>query len=169
VADDLSWPVVGPNVGSSKASKTGGVKMAFRSPQALAAAGSTPSDRIITGVTVVGPTVDYTSLAAEHSNCPECKDAASSPSLKIRTFQMDGTPLLCDTSSEAARPLVPAVRHLPVFLVMHSLKTDDLQPIPPVQDGGRCCPMVQGLSGLLQGKDNFSCDLRCPSHPDTQA
>jgi ABC-type enterobactin transport system permease subunit len=65
--------------------------------------------------------VDYDWLAREQPGCLATQAALSSPSLAIRTFEVDGVPLLCNVSSGAVRLLVAAPCRQAVFLAVHSI------------------------------------------------
>jgi hypothetical protein len=98
VADTLSCPPSSGEVATA-ASKPGRVKDPSGSRPASAACGP------LLAVAAAPAGVDYTWLAREQSGCADTKKAVSSPSLTIRTFDVDGVPLLCDVSSGAVRPL----------------------------------------------------------------
>jgi hypothetical protein len=72
-------------------------------------------------VTVAKTHVDFSWLAQEQLASAAMQAAASLPSLKVRSFQVDGVPLLCDTSSGAVPNLVPLPCRSSVFQVVHSI------------------------------------------------
>ncbi len=66
-------------------------------------------------------------IAAAQAVCTSRPQAARSPSLKLKIFEVEGVSLLCDTSTGVARPLVPAP-HLRMLLdAIHCLAHPDVQ------------------------------------------
>jgi transposase InsO family protein len=95
VADTLSRPLAG-------------------SVAAVAAAQSPPPQ-------AGSPPVDIRDLAAAQRGCQDCQRAASSPALTVLTAELDGVPVLVDTSSGVFPPLVPASFRRRIFEVVHNL------------------------------------------------
>jgi hypothetical protein len=67
------------------------------------------------------PPADIKCIAEAQKCCPDCQRAASSPSLKVISVQLDNTPVLLDVSSGVMRPVVPAPFHRQIFDHLHSL------------------------------------------------
>ncbi len=53
--------------------------------------------------------------------CPAVTKAVSSPSLRIKRVNIAGAEVICDASSGAARPVVPAAFQRTVFAAVHGL------------------------------------------------
>ncbi len=112
VADTLSRP---PAMAVSAASKPGGVNEPSGSLPASAA--GCP----LLSVAAAPAMVDYSWLAQEQRSCAATQAAATSSSLTVRPFEVEGIPLLCDVSSGAVRPLVALPCRRAVFLAIHSI------------------------------------------------
>jgi hypothetical protein len=69
----------------------------------------------------VSPPLDIRELAAAQSSCADCQRAATSPSLRVVTANLDSTPLLVDVSSGVFRPLVPGGHRRQIFEAVHNL------------------------------------------------
>jgi hypothetical protein len=65
--------------------------------------------------------LDYGELAAGQQGCPLVEKAASASSLRIRPVEIGGVTLLCDLSTGAARPVIPAAHRRAVFNAFHGL------------------------------------------------
>jgi transposase InsO family protein len=116
VADTLSrLPLPEKAATTAAANKPGCVKAPTGSQPASAASGQ------LLAVAAAAAAVDHDWLAREQPGCPATQAALSSPSLSIRTFVVDGVPLLCDVSRGAVRPLVAEPCRRAVFLAIHSI------------------------------------------------
>ncbi len=65
--------------------------------------------------------IDLVAIAAAQAACAFTQQTARTSSLNVRTFEVEGVSLLCDTSMGAARPLVPAPHRRLLFDNIHNL------------------------------------------------
>jgi hypothetical protein len=72
-------------------------------PSTIAAAASSPVP-----ASAAGEVIDLAAIAAAQAACTSTQQVACTSSLHVKTFEVEGVSLLCDTSTGAARPLVPA-------------------------------------------------------------
>jgi cleavage and polyadenylation specificity factor subunit 1 len=149
VADTLSRPPLPEKAAATAAAnKPGCVKAPPGSQPASAASGPL--------LAVAAAAVDYDWLAREQLGCPATQAALSSPSLAIRTFEVDGVALLCNVSSGAVRPLVAEPCRWAVFLAIHSIAHAGVRASRRMLasrfclawHGVRYCSLVQRLPGL---------------------
>jgi hypothetical protein len=68
-----------------------------------------------------GEVIDLAAIAAAQAACTSTQQAARTSSLHVKTFEVEGVSLLCDTSTGAARPLVPAPHCRLLFDGIHNL------------------------------------------------
>jgi hypothetical protein len=68
-----------------------------------------------------GEVIDLAAIAAAQEACTSTQQAAHTSSLHVKTFEVEGVSLLCDTSTGAARPLVPALHRRLLFNDIHNL------------------------------------------------
>ncbi len=154
VADTLSRPPV-LDVAATAASKPGRVKEPSGSRPASAACGP------VMAVAAASSEVDYSWLAREQPGCADTVKALSSPSLRIRNFDVDGVILLCDVSSGAVRPLAlpPGgisghTLHCPPWSAGYQAHAGE--PFCLDGHGDGYCFLVQGMPELCQGEDHRS-------------
>jgi cleavage and polyadenylation specificity factor subunit 1 len=103
VADTLSRPPPPPSQPSECAA----------SPlAAVASASGQPPDQ---------PQLDFAAIAERQQRCPMIHALVTSSSLKVRYLPVVGRLLLCDFSTGAARPLIPAADRRSVFNLFHGL------------------------------------------------
>jgi hypothetical protein len=65
--------------------------------------------------------INLAAIAAAQAACTSTQQAARTSSLHVKTFEVEGVSLLCDTSTGAARPLVPAPHRRLLFNGIHNL------------------------------------------------
>jgi hypothetical protein len=68
-----------------------------------------------------GEVIDLAAIAAAQAACTSTQQAARTSSLHVKTFEVEGVSLLCDTSTGAAHPLVPAPHRWLLFDSIHNL------------------------------------------------
>jgi hypothetical protein len=64
---------------------------------------------------------DLSEIAVRQLACPSTLQAGGSPSLQVRTFEVEGVSPLCDISTGRLRPLIPKEDHYLVFKAIHSM------------------------------------------------
>jgi hypothetical protein len=121
VADALSRPSPSLPGPGSAAVKPASVKAPSGSLAATAAAGPAPSndERFLP--------VDFAAMAASQLTCPDTQRTASSPTLKVEKYPIQGTTLLCDVSSGTVRPLVPQSDRRQIFAAINNLSHPGIQ------------------------------------------
>jgi hypothetical protein len=65
--------------------------------------------------------IHLVAIAAAQAAGAATQQAANSPSLKLKIFEVEGVSLLDDTSTGAVRPMVPAPHHHMLFDAIHNL------------------------------------------------
>ncbi len=68
-----------------------------------------------------GEVIDLAAIAAAQTACTSTQQAARTSSLHVKTFEVEGVSLLCDTSTRTARPLMPAPHRRLLFDGIHNL------------------------------------------------
>jgi hypothetical protein len=64
--------------------------------------------------------IDLAAISAAQAACASTQQEVNSPSLKLKIFEEEGVSLLCDTSTGAARPLVPTPHRRMLFDAIHN-------------------------------------------------
>jgi len=72
-------------------------------------------------VGVDAASIDFAAIAAAQRGCAATQQALLTPSLNVKTFEVEGVPLLCDTSTGSVRPLVPVQHRRLLFDAIHAL------------------------------------------------
>jgi len=89
-----------------------------------AASTSSESHQPLPCSTVAPPSsavVDLAAIAAAQLGCAETAELARSPALRVKKVSVEGSLLLCDTSGDRIRPLVPPLHRRRVFAAVHEL------------------------------------------------
>jgi cleavage and polyadenylation specificity factor subunit 1 len=131
VADALSRPPPsavpctagqGGKTNSSIATTSGGLSSTVEALPAPEGASSTiAATSSPVPVSAAGEVIDLAAIAAAQAACASTQQAACTSSLHVKTFEVEGVPLLCDTSTGTARPLVPAPHRRLLFDGIHNL------------------------------------------------
>ncbi len=86
---------------------------------------------------------DLRGIAARQASCPSTRQAVESPSLQVRTCEVEGVSLLCDMSSGRLRPLVPQMDRLLVFRSIHGMAHPGIRAMHRIISARFLCPGMQ--------------------------
>jgi hypothetical protein len=103
-----------------------------------------------------GEVIDLAAIEAAKAACASTQQTARTSSLNVKTFEVEGVSLLCDTSTGVARPLVPASHHRLLFDGIHNLAHPGVQTTKRLikswfvwlGNGHGYCRLVQRVPGL---------------------
>jgi len=80
-----------------------------------------PAEELVAAVEPASAVPDLKGIAARQATCESTQAVARSPTLHVELKEVDGVPLLCETSRGTWRPLVPAADRRDVFHAVHDV------------------------------------------------